>query len=164
MKFQSELITGNYKETMEMFVNWDSDEPERTGGHQLFENQAVNSWDLEAQAKAAKVGGSFYSSIHLTHHFFLVKGEILRPVYMQARCIADMFKGGWAATWESTGGPTQWSGMNGYTVNEGVIRQLMLTYIAAGLKGIGFWMWNSRGEGWETGEYALANIQGNPLP
>ncbi len=162
MRFQADLIINNYNETMQMFYQWDPDEPERTGGHQLFENQAVNSWDLEAQAKTASVGGSFYSSIHLAHHFFLTNGEIIRPVYMQSRIVADMFKGGWAATWESTGGPTQWSGHHNVTVDGNMMKQLFLSYIAAGLKGIGLWTWNSRDQGWETGEYALTDIQGEP--
>lgn len=162
MRFQADLIIENYQETMEMFYQWDPEEPERTGGHQLFENQAINSWDLEAQAKSASVGGSFYSSIHLTHHFFLVNGEITLPVYMQSRLVADMFKGGWSATWESTGGPTQWSGHHNISVDGELMQQLFLSYIAAGLKGVGIWMWNSRGEGWETGEYALCDIQGQP--
>lgn len=162
MKFQSELIVKNYQKTMDLYYDWDPDEPERTGGHQIFENQAMNTWDLEAQAKTADIGGSFYSSIHLTHHFFLTDHEILRPVYWQARIVADMFKGGWAATWESTGGPTQWSGHQGYTVDGQTMSQLIVSYLAAGLKGIGFWMWNSRGEGWEVGEYALTDIQGEP--
>lgn len=162
MKFQSELIVNNYQKTMELYYDWDPEEPERTGGHQIFENQAMNTWDLEAQAKTAAIGGSFYASIHLTHHFFLIENEILRPVYWQARTVADMFKGGWAATWESTGGPTQWSGHQGYTVDGNTMSQLIVSYLAAGLKGIGFWMWNSRGEGWEVGEYALTDIQGQP--
>lgn len=162
MRFQADLIIQNYNETMEMFYQWDPEEPERTGGHQLFENQAVNSWDLEAQAKTASIGGSFYSSIHLTHHFFLVDGEITHPVYMQSRIVADMFKGGWSATWESTGGPTQWSGHHNLTVDGELMKQLFLSYIAAGLKGVGIWSWNSRGEGWELGEYALTDIQGEP--
>ncbi|MEM6380064.1 MAG: beta-galactosidase trimerization domain-containing protein, partial [Bacteroidota bacterium] len=162
MKFQSELIVENYQNTMDLYYKWDPEEPERTGGHQIFENQAVNAWDLEAQAKTASIGGSFYSSIHLTHHFFLIENEIMRPVYWQARTVADMFKGGWAATWESTGGPTQWSGHQGYTVDGQTMSQLFVAYLAAGLKGIGLWMWNSRGEGWEVGEYALTDIQGAP--
>jgi beta-galactosidase len=162
MRFQADLIIENYDQTMQMFYDWDPEEPERTGGHQLFENQAINSWDLEAQARTAAVGGSFYSSIHLTHHFFLTDGEITRPVYMQSRLIADMFKGGWAATWESTGGPTQWSGHHNISLDGNGMKQLLLSYIAAGLKGVGIWMWNSRGEGWEAGEYALCDIQGEP--
>lgn len=162
MRFQADLVTGDYHRAMELFNEWDPQEPERTGGHQLFENQALNGWDLEAQAKAGAVGGSFYSSIHLAHHFFLCDGEYIRPVYMQARIVSDMMKGGWAATWESTGGPTIWSGTHSYTVNANITRQLMLSYLAAGLKGIGFWSWNSRGEGWEAGEYALTDISGKP--
>jgi len=162
MKFQSELIVDNYRQTMDLYYRWDPEEPERTGGHQVLENQAMNTWDLEGQARTAAIGGSFYASIHLTHHFFLVDNEIMRPVYWQARTVADMFKGGWAATWESTGGPAQWSGYQGNTVDGKTMSQLIVAYIAAGLKGIGLWMWNSRGEGWEVGEYALTDIQGRP--
>ena len=162
MKFQSELIVENYQRTMDLYYDWDPDEPERTGGHQLFENQATNTWDLEGQAKTASVGGSFYSSIHLTHHLFLTDNEIMRPVYWQARSIADMFKGGWAAVWESTGGPSAFSGYQQNTVDGGTMSQLFTAYLAAGLKGIGVWMWNSRGEGWEVGEYALTDVQGEP--
>lgn len=162
MKFQSELIVQNYQETMDLYYQWDFEEPERTGGHQIFENQAMNAWDLEGQARTAALGGSFYASVHLPHHFFLIDNEVTRPVYWQARIIADMFKGGWAATWESTGGPTQWSGHEGYTVDGKTMSQLFVSYLAAGLKGVGIWMWNSRGEGWEVGEYALTDIQGEP--
>ena len=162
MRFQADLIIANYDEAMQLLYRWDPEEPERTGGHQIFENQAINSWDLEAQAKTASLGGSFYASIHLTHHFFLLDGEITHPVYMQSRIVADMFKGGWSATWESTGGPTQWSGHHNLTVDGDLMQQLFLSYIAAGLKGVGIWMWNARGEGWEAGEYALCDIQGEP--
>lgn len=162
MRFQASLIVKNYELLMEFLTQWDSIEPERTGGHQLFENQAANTWDLEGQAKAAAEGGSFYASIHLPHHFFLVDGEITKPVYMQARTISDVFKGGWAATWESAGGPTFYSGYHPAKHDGKVMRQLMCSYIAAGLKGVGIWMWNSRAEGWEVGEYALCDIQGNP--
>lgn len=164
MRFQADLIIENYQQTMDLLYEWDPYEPERTGGHQIFENQAINSWDLEAQAQSASIGGSFYASIHLTHHFFLLDGEVTLPVYMQSRIVADMFKGGWSATWESTGGPTQWSGHHHLTVDEYTMKQLFLAYIAAGLKGIGIWTWNSRGEGWEAGEYALTDIQGQPTP
>lgn len=162
MRFQADLVVQNYVDLMYFQNQYDSIEPERTGGHQLFENQAANGWDIEGQARAASIGGSFYSSIHQAHHFFLVNGEITKPVYLQARIIADMFKGGWAATWESTGGPNNHSGYFPYTVDGNRIKQMMLSYIAAGLKGIGIWMWNARGEGWEVGEYALCNNQGKP--
>jgi beta-galactosidase len=162
MRFQADLVVEHYNNTMHLYYDWDPEEPERTGGHQLFENQAINSWDLEAQAGTAAIGGSFYASIHLTHHFFLMDGELTHPVYMQSRMVADMFKGGWSATWESTGGPTQWSGHHNINVGGNTMQQLFLTYIAAGLKGIGVWMWNSRGEGWEAGEYALCDLQGEP--
>lgn len=162
MRFQADLAVGDYERAMQHYIKYEPNEPKRTGGHQLFENQAYNGWDLEGQAKSAAIGGSFYSSIHLAHHFFLTNNELSKPVYLQARIIADAFKGGWAATWESTGGPTQWSGYEGFNVDGKLITRLMLSYVAAGLKGIGFWMWNSRDTGWEVGEYALTDIQGEP--
>lgn len=162
MRFQSELAVGDYQRVMEHYTRFEPNEPKRTGGHQLFENQPLNGWDLEGQARSASIGGSFYSSIHLAHHFFLTEGEVTRPVYVQARIIADNFKGGWAATWESTGGPTQWSGTHPFTVDGPMISRLMMSYLAAGLKGIGFWSYNSRDVGWEAGEYALTNLQGQP--
>jgi beta-galactosidase len=52
----------------------------------------------------------------------------------------------------------------GFTVDEGVIAQLMLSYLAAGFKGFGFWCWNSRSAGWEAGEYAMLDRQNQPTP
>jgi beta-galactosidase len=38
----------------------------------------------------------------------------------------------------------------------------MLSYLAAGLKGIGIWCWNPRDKGWEIGEYSLTDLTGRP--
>jgi beta-galactosidase len=94
---------------------------------------------------------------------------------MQSSISTDWFKGGWASTWESTGGPQQLSGGKGwnimsqfetpgFTVDEGVMTQLLLSYIAGGFKGVGLWSWNYRNAGWESGEYALLNRQNEPGP
>lgn len=99
-----------------------------------------------------------------------------RPVYMQAQLANDWAKGIWCATWESTGGPQYFSGGKapfvpevrtetaGFTVNEGTITQLMLSYLAAGFKGFGFWAWNARTAGWEAGEFALLDRNNQPTP
>jgi beta-galactosidase len=94
---------------------------------------------------------------------------------MQSSLATDWFKGGWASTWESTGGPQQLSGGKGwnilsqfetagFTVNEGTMTQLLLSYMAGGFKGVGLWSWNYRNAGWESGEYALLNRQLEPGP
>jgi beta-galactosidase len=112
-------------------------------------------------------GGSFYPSIHPGWHFEEADFEFPRPAYMQASLAADWFKGGWSASWESTGGPQQLSGgkapfvedvrdrVAGFTIDAGTIRQLLLSYVAAGFRGFGLWCWNARAFGWEAGEYAL---------
>ena len=100
--------------------------------------------------------------------------EVVRPVFMQAQIAADWAKGIWTATWESTGGPQYFSGGKspfvaetrdrtaGFTVDAGTIAQLMLSYLAAGFKGFGFWAWNHRTAGWEAGEYALLDRNNQP--
>ncbi len=133
--------------------------PYRAGGEMgMFLPFSWRGVDMEGIAELMTPNGSFYPSIHLAWHFDEVQHEITRPVYMQAALTHDYFKGGWSATWESTGGPQQFSGGkggNGFTVDEGIITQLMLTYLAAGYKGFGLWSWSMRTAGWEAGEYAL---------
>jgi beta-galactosidase len=142
-------------------------EPMRAGGEMgLFLPFGHRCTDMEGIAACMAEGGSFYPSIHLAWHFEEVDFEVPRAVYLQAAVAADWFKGGWSATWESTGGPQQLSGGKGWdaaaaglvpgvTVNGGTMTQLMLNYLAAGFRGFGFWCWNARSAGWEAGEYAL---------
>lgn len=149
-------------------------QPVRAGGEMgLFLPFASRGTDMEGIAKIMTDRGSFYPSIHLAWHFEETDYEIARCIYMQSSIANDWFKGGWAATWESTGGPQQFSGGKGwerkgqegtagFTVNAGTITQLLLSYLAGGLKGVGLWAWNYRRAGWESGEYALLNRQNEP--
>jgi len=143
-------------------------EPNRVGGEMgIFLPFASRGTDMELLADAIKETGSFYPSIHLCWHFEETEFEVARPVYMQASMMVDWNKGGWTAPWESTGGPQQTSGAKamlypamaeeqpGFTVDEGVMTQLLLSYLAAGCKGAGLWSWNARLAGFEGGEYAL---------
>ncbi|MFW6233912.1 MAG: beta-galactosidase trimerization domain-containing protein [Spirochaetota bacterium] len=143
-------------------------EPHRSGGEMgIFLPFASRGTDMEGIARALKDTGSFYPSIHLCWHFEETWFEVARPVYMQASFVVDLNKGGWTAPWESTGGPQQTSGAKaylyprvedlqpGFTVDAGVMTQLLLSYLAAGCKGAGLWSWNARMAGHEAGEYAL---------
>jgi beta-galactosidase len=169
--FVEVFISGNVR-TMQ---KTDPHTPIRAGGEMgLFLPFASRGTDMEAVAGAVAAGGSFYPSIHLAWHFEEVDFEVARPVYMQAQIAADWGKGMWTATWESTGGPQYFSGgkapfvkeaqdkQPGFTVDEGTITQLMLSYLAAGFKGFGLWAWNYRTCGWEGGEYALLDRNLNP--
>lgn len=133
--------------------------PFRGGGEMgMFYPTAYWGVDMEGIADILADSGCFYPSIHLNWHFNEVNHEITRPVYMQASLATDIFKGGWSASWESTGGPQQWSGHKDgsyFTVDEGVITQLMLSHLAGGFKGFGFWCWSVRTAGGEAGEYGL---------
>ncbi|MBC8166695.1 MAG: beta-galactosidase trimerization domain-containing protein [Bryobacteraceae bacterium] len=141
--------------------------PTRTGGEMgLFLPFAWRATKMEDLAETQREYGSFYPSIHFAWHFGEVGYEVARTIYMQAQFARDLFKGGWAASWESTGGPQQLTGAKGwdqsdrtttpgFTVNAGTISQLFLSYLAAGFRGAGIWTWNYRAAGWEGGEYAL---------
>lgn len=150
------------------------EQPVRAGGEMgLFLPFASRGTDMEGIAEIMKERGSFYPSIHLAWHFEETNYEVARCIYMQSSITTDWFKGGWASTWESTGGPQQFSGGKGwdrkgqegtagYTVNAGTMTQLLLSYLAGGFKGVGLWSWNYRRAGWESGEYALLNRQNEP--
>lgn len=145
----------------------DPHEPLRAGGEMgLFLPFASRATDMEGIAELMTRGGSFYPSIHLAWHFEEVEFELPRTIYMQSSLAADWFKGGWSATWESTGGPQQLSGGKawdvfaaqktaGFTVDAGTMTQLLLSYLAGGFRGAGIWAWNCRTAGWEGGEYGL---------
>jgi beta-galactosidase len=121
-------------------------EPLRAGGEMgLFLPFAHRGVDMEGIAQTLVEHGSFYPSIHLAWHFEETDFEYARMIYMQSSLTADYFKGGWTATWESTGGPQQFSGGKawdifaaqkpaGFTVDEGTITQLMLSYLAGGYR------------------------------
>jgi beta-galactosidase len=140
--------------------------PFRRGGEiALFMSMPLRGVDMEGTADLMTPGGCFYPSVHLEWHFDLVEHEITRPVYMHASWATDMFKGGWAFGVETTGGPQQHSGAGqAFTVDEGTMTQLMLSYLAGGFRGFGIWCWNSRSAGLEAGEYALLGRNNEVTP
>ena len=173
LRFKADM----YLENVKFFKqNVYPEQPQRAGGEMgLFLPFASRATDMEGIADLMTERGSFYPSIHLTWHYEEVHYEVARCIYMQSSLAADWFKGGWSATWESTGGPQQLSGGKGwnvlsqfetagFTVNAGTMTQLLLSYMAGGFKGAGLWAWNYRNAGWESGEYALLNRQLEPGP
>lgn len=143
--------------------------PFRAGGELgLFRPEASFCVDLESIANLMTQYGSFYPSIHFVWHFNEVAGELARPLYMQTSLAADFFKGGWAGPWEATGGPQQLSGEpflnSGFTVDDGVMTQFILSQIAGGFKGFGLWCWSARTAGIEAGEYSLLDRNNQPGP
>lgn len=175
LRFRADMHLHMIRRARDAQLPKDRNVPLRTGGEMsLFLPFAARSTDMEGIAQEMALGGSFYPSIHPGWHFEEANFEFTRPIYMQASLATDWFKGGWAATWESTGGPQQLSGgkapfvpevrsqVAGFTVNEHTIQQLMLSWMAAGFKGFGLWCWNARGFGWEAGEYALTNRHMQP--
>jgi len=169
LKFKVDHHIETLAERLEKSYTSNPNAPSRAGGELgLFRPQASFPTDLESIANLMTKYGSFYPSIHFVWHFNEVKGELARPFYMQASLATDYFKGGWAAPWESTGGPQQVSGekeiSTGFTVDDGVMTQFILSEIAAGFKGFGLWCWSIRTAGIEVGEYSLLdrNNQAGP--
>lgn len=135
--------------------------PVGVGSHQLFINQPKLAWDIGRWARA---GSLHTTSIHLSWHFEAVAGEVDLPVYLQARITRDMAKSGFTSAFETTGGPVQFSGGYGNHMDEGLMRRLCLSYLAAGNQTMAFWTWNSRPGGWEQGEYGMLGLSGEIMP
>ncbi|MBC8152702.1 MAG: beta-galactosidase trimerization domain-containing protein, partial [Bacteroidetes bacterium] len=169
LNFKAEHSIETIRQTCERFRAFDSSAVFRGGGEiGLFHPLAWYGVHLERIADLMTDYGSFYPSIHFAWHYGEVDYELVRPFYMQASLANDFFKGGWAATWESTGGPQQFSGGRGgganFTVDEGTITQFLLSQLAAGFRGWGAWTWNARTAGWEAGEYALLDRNNQVTP
>lgn len=174
MRFKSDLRTEHVRKSMEESIREDPERPFRAGGEiGLFLPHAAFVADMEQIAEIMTDAGSFYPSMHLSWHFEETDFSNMPEAYLQASLAQDLFKGGWVATWESSGGPQQISGggglhpgaetqIPGVTVDAGVMTQLMYSYLGAGFKGFGFWCWNSRPAGNEAGEYALLDRTGRP--
>ncbi len=174
LRFKADEYIAHIRHSAAAHRQNDAQVPFRAGGEMgLFLPFAARATDMEGIAEAMTEVGSFYPSIHLAWHLEEVNYEVPRMIYMQASIAADWFKGGWSATWESTGGPQQFSGGKawnpdsakqtaGFTVDAGTITQLLLSYLAAGFKGVGLWCWNARTAGWEAGEYAMLDRNDQP--
>ena len=174
MRFQADAFLIRINNSITTLLGNDINAPVRTGGASLQLNQAYYSWDLFNQGRLAIRAGSFYISSHLSWHYAGYQHEIDRPVIFEistavAAANAGAFLssgeesyGAWPGEWESTGGPSQYSGGQATSVGAGGITKLLLTYIALGMKGIGLWTYNSRPKGQEMGEYALTTLQGKP--
>ncbi len=178
LRFRADTFTRQYiREAREKMQAQDPLVPMRAGGEMgLFLPFASRGTDMEGIAREMAEGGSFYPSIHPAWHFEEVRFEVARPVFMQAQITTDWAKGIWTATWESTGGPQYFSGGKspfvaemreetaGFTVDAGVMTQLMLSWLAAGFRGFGLWTWNGRTAGWEAGEFALLSRNNRVTP
>jgi beta-galactosidase len=172
LRFKADLHGGRLKATAQAWHRHDPDAPFRAGGEtSVFLPHAARGLDMEGIADVMADYGSFYPSIHLSWHFEEVDFEVTRPVFMIAQMMHDWFKGGWSAAWESTGGPQQFDGgkapfwepargrVAGFTVDGGVMTQLMLSYLAGGFKGFGFWCWSGPSG---LREYSLLDRQRRP--
>jgi beta-galactosidase len=164
MRFQADAFLSRINSSITTLLAVDVNAPVRTGGASLQLNQAYYSWDLFNQGRLAARAGSFYISSHLSWHYAGYQHEIDRPVMFEisTAVAAAGTAGAWPGEWESTGGPSQYSGGQATSVGPGGITKLLLTYIALGMRGVGLWTYNSRPKGQEMGEYALTGLQGKP--
>ncbi len=167
-RFQADRRLEQTNEWIQELQAFDSAIPFRAGGETgLFVPAPYWGVDFERVADMMSEAGSFQPSMHLTWHFHEVEHEITRPAYMQASLASDLFKGGWVGAWETSGGPQQTSGGKTgavFTVDEHVVTQLMLSQLAGGMRGFGFWSWGASWAGGEAGEYALLDRQNEVTP
>ncbi|MCB1120258.1 MAG: beta-galactosidase trimerization domain-containing protein [Verrucomicrobiae bacterium] len=161
-RFKADMALENIRRRVEEFHAFNPHAPFRAGGElNLFRPQPWWNVDFEGIADVMRSAGSFYPSIHFSWHFDEVEDEIVQSSYMQAAFMNDLFKGGWSAAWECSGGPQQFDGekfgdpYKGFTVDDRTLTQFFLSQLAAGFKGFGIWCWSTRTAGKEAGEYSL---------
>ena len=170
MRFKADHALNNIQQVTKKYQEFYPHAPFRAGGELgLFLPQSWYGVDLEGIAEVMKDGGTLYPSMHFSWHYGQVDNELVRPFYMQASFMADLFKGGWSAAWESTGGPQQFDGEKdsdekGFYVDEGTITQFYLTQLASGFRGFGIWCWSIRSAGKEGGEYSLLDRNNQVTP
>ncbi|MFW5752644.1 MAG: beta-galactosidase [Planctomycetota bacterium] len=157
IRFRADQLIAQHELLTAMIRESDTEHPVIVGHHQLLYNHPQLGWDV---AGAARVADGHYTSIHPSWHFEPVKGELYRPLYMQARMTNDAFKGGFSSAYETVGGPVQYSGGYGNHMDPALMRTLMLSYLAAGNESIAFWLWRARPGGIEAGEYAMTTYSG----
>ncbi|MFN4227921.1 MAG: beta-galactosidase [Candidatus Ratteibacteria bacterium] len=157
MRFQTDISIENQKKIIDFVKKIDPLHPIRSGGHNLFFNAALYRWDWE---KTAEISDMFVSSIHIPWHFEQVEGEEDIPLYIQAKMIVDFSTNSIPCAPETTGGSSRYSGYRPFTMTEEKIERFILYYLASGLKGFGFWLWNPRERGYECGEYGLTDLTG----
>ena len=169
-RFKADYSLASLEEKIALYKKTFPHAPFRAGGELgLFLPQAWYCVDLEGIADRVRNAGTFYPSIHFSWHYDQVDNELTLPFYMQSSYTNDIFKGGWSATWESSGGPQQFDGEKfggdkGFTVDDKTMTQFVLSQIAAGLKGFGIWCWNARSAGKEGGEYSLLDRNNKVTP
>lgn len=161
LRFLADKTLTETEAFFKFFDSLDSQHPHIIGSHNLLLNHPSLGWDM---GKWARIGDMHYSSIHLPWHYGLAQGEIDIPCIVQSKLTHEFFKGGWSSAFETTGGAVQYSGGYGNSMNPGLMRRLMLSYLAGGNQGIGFWVWNHRPGGWEVGEYGLTSLAGELTP
>jgi len=144
-----------------LYQKLDNIHPTLNGSHQLLYNQASLAWD---NSQHADNSDQHFSSIHLAWHFEPVFGEFIRPSYMMSRLTHDYSKKPWTSCFETTGGPVQYSGGYPNSMTPGLMRSLMLNYLAGGNRAIAFWTWNHRTGGIEAGEYGMTTYSGEVAP
>ncbi len=161
LRYQADKMLSRTRAAVACLREADANHPIAIGSHQLMVNQPSLRWDTFGWGRLAD---QHFSSIHLSWHFEPVAGEVDRPVYLQARLTRDAFKGGWTSAYETTGGPVQYSGGYPNAMTPGLMRRLVLSYLAAGNVCAAFWTWNHRPGGWEAGEYGLTSLSGRLTP
>lgn len=178
LRFKSDVKLARLRKRVADNLAADANEPMRAGGEiSIFLPHVSWGIDMEGYAEVMAEGGAFYPSMHPGWHLEEVNFELIRPTYMQASMCVDWSKGIWSAPFESSGGPQWWSGggkvpfvpearehQPAFTMTEGTLTQMLLTYLAAGFKGFGLWCWNPRDAGWEAGEYALCDRNNQVTP
>ena len=125
----------------------------------FLQNQTSSGRDLQELAKSVDIFGS---SLHLGHHFSYIdlESQVPEAVAFYTQQIASSAGEKTALVTELQAGPNTWSGNRPITPDSTDLILWSLTALGNGLKGIIYWLWKPREQGWEGGEWGLINANG----
>lgn len=161
-RFQADQHAYAISQKVAWHLSWDQEEPVRAECALCFENQALYGNDCERLAQGVYSGGSLSGASRPHHPQTNSNQEPDIPDYLAARMVADFAKGGWPTMDNVLGGATIYSDTPIPHRNGDALVRCLLSYLAAGVKGISISAWNAPDSGWGIGEGGLCDLAGKP--
>jgi beta-galactosidase len=162
-RYNIRALTASIQALGDMVRASDPSHPVQINPDGFLQNQAQVGRDLPALARTIDIFGA---SLHPGHHFSYLQSESEFPsaLVYYAAAIQAANKQGFSMISELQAGPNTWSGNQNITPDSSDLSLWSLTALGSGLKGILYWLWKPRKNGWEAGEWGLLHQDGRPTP
>lgn len=163
LEYNVQALTDSIRWLGDLVRQYDSHHPTHINPDGFLQNQVSSGRDLGALANAVDIFGA---SLHPGHHFSYIDvvEQVPEAIAFYTQSITDIARGRPAIITELQAGPNTWSGNRNFTPDSNDLVLWTVTALAAGLKGVIYWLWSPRESGWEAGEWGLVNSNGTVTP